>query len=179
MGKLQKQSEELTSSVKAKEEGEERLRQDLKAEKEEVVKERMKATKVENDFEKFKESIADIIRIEFTRILNTPSTTHRNTDRLRESQISNAKSDRSHRSKAALDAGNLSSNLLQKLHETKSSLWKMVELNRFLKEENGRLMTHSENESNKYEFAQLELHRDIQLLEDEMNNLMSDKESEC
>jgi hypothetical protein len=43
----------------------------------------MKTTRVENDFEKFKESISDIIRIEFTRILNTPSTTHRNTDRLR------------------------------------------------------------------------------------------------
>jgi chromosome segregation ATPase len=41
------------------------------------------------------------------------------------------------------------------------------------------LLAQSENESNKYEFAQLELHRDIQLLEDEMNNLMSDKETEC
>lgn len=40
-------------------------------------------------------------------------------------------------------------------------------------------MTHSENETNKYEFAQLELHRDIQLLEDEMNNLMNDKETQC
>lgn len=180
MGKLQKQAEELGASVRAREEGEERLRGELKAEKEAVVRETMRTKKVEAEFEKFKESISDVIRIEFTRILTpSPASTNRNTDRLRESQVSNARSERSIRSRAPLDAGALSSSLLLKLQETKSSLWKMVELNRFLKEENGRLLAQSENETNKYEFAQLELHRDIQMLEDEMNTLVADKEAEC
>lgn len=43
----------------------------------------MKSNKIENDFYKFKETINDIIRIEFTRILHTPSTTQKNTERLR------------------------------------------------------------------------------------------------
>jgi hypothetical protein len=126
LAKTQKLNEELTNTIKAKEVAEEKLRQDLKNEKEEVVKEKIKTTKAENDFEKFKENINDIIRIEFTRILNTPTTTQKNTERLRESQVSNAKSERSQRSRLALDAGALSSSLMQKLHETKNSLWKMV-----------------------------------------------------
>lgn len=65
---------------------------------EEFAKEKIRANKIESDFDKFKESINDVIRIEFTRILNTPTTTQKNTERLRESQVSC----RSERSKAKI-----------------------------------------------------------------------------
>lgn len=53
-----------------------------------------------------------MIRIQFTRILTTPSTTNKNTERLRESQVSIVKSEKSIKSKTSLDAGALASNLM-------------------------------------------------------------------
>jgi hypothetical protein len=73
--------------------------------------------------------------------LSTPNP-QRIAEKLRESQVSNSKSEASGRSrmKISLDAGQLISTLADKLHETKNSLWKMTELNRAFKAENSKLM---------------------------------------
>lgn len=53
----------------------------------------------------------------------------------------------------------------------------MVELNRAFKTQNLKLNEISESQTNKQEFSKLELQRDIQLLEDQMNNIINDKEA--
>ena len=56
-------------------------------------------------------------------------------EKLKESQVSNSKSEASGRSrvKVPLDSGALATTLGEKVHEVKNSLWKMAELNRAFK----------------------------------------------
>lgn len=75
--KLQQTNSELQKHIVQKEEEEEQLRVDIKNSKQEIATEKIRANKIESNFDKFKENINDIIRIEFTRILNTPLATQK------------------------------------------------------------------------------------------------------
>ena len=75
--KLQQTTSELQKHIAQKEEEEEQLRVDIKNSKQEIATEKIRANKIESNFDKFKENINDIIRIEFTRILNTPLATQK------------------------------------------------------------------------------------------------------
>lgn len=75
--KLQQTNSELQKHIAQKEEEEEQLRVDIKNSKQEIATEKIRANKIESNFDKFKENINDIIRIEFTRILNTPLATQK------------------------------------------------------------------------------------------------------
>ena len=66
------------------------MREEVRQQRDATAQERLARKKVEGEFEKFKEVISDIIRMEFSKILTSAHSTRRSTQRLKESQVSGA-----------------------------------------------------------------------------------------
>ena len=109
------------------------LRDEVKGHKESIAKERMGRSRVEGEFEKFKEVINDIIRMEFSKILTTAHTTRKSTQRLRESHVSSVQSERSSQ-RGSLDPSVLANTLLGRLQEVKGNVTRLGEYGRVLRQ---------------------------------------------